>query len=263
MELNKIYCIDCMEGLKELQDKTIDMILCDLPYGVTHNEADKCLPLVQLWEQYSRIIKDDGVIVLTAQYPFTCRLEQTAPKCFKSYELIWDKILVSGFLNANRMPLRVHENIIIFYKKQTTYNPQFTDGVQSHSKGKPKLTANNNYGEHGFVDNRDIHGSRKFPMSIIRIQKPHPSKALHRTEKPVELFAYLIKTFSNVGDVILDNCMGCGTTAVACSMLNRKFIGFEIDAELCKIAERRINEIEEDGGIPPAPKEAGILPTIL
>lgn len=244
-----------MEGMRNLQDKSIDMILCDLPYGVTHNREDKCLPFEQLWKQYSRIIKDTGVVVLTAQYPFTCRLEQTAPKCFKSYELIWDKILVSGFLNANRMPLRVHENILVFYKEQPVYNPQFTEGVPSHSKGQPKSTANNNYGEHGFVDNRDIHGSRKFPTSIIRIQKPHPSKALHRTEKPVELFEYLIKTYSNIGDVILDNCIGSGTTAIACRMLKRNFIGFEIDIEFCKIAEKRLKEAT----FLPRPKGRGIL----
>lgn len=148
----------------------------------------------------------------------------------------------SGFLNANRMPLRVHEHILMFYKKLSKYNPQFFKGKPSHSKGKMKSDINRNHGKYGKVDNKDLHGNKKFPLSIIKIQKPHPSKALHPTQKPLELFMYLIKTYSDEGDIVLDNCIGTGTTAAACKKLQRNFIGFEINPNYIEIANKRLEQ---------------------
>lgn len=235
---------DCLEVMKEIPSGSIDLILCDLPYGVTKNKWDFVIPLNHLWEQYERIIKERGAIVLTAQDKFSAKLMLSNEKLHK-YNLIWDKQLTSGFLNANRMPLRVHEDILIFYKKLSTYNPQKTEGKSSHSKGKMITDKNNNYGKYGKVDNKDVLGSMKHPKSIISFQKPHPSKALHPTEKPLKLFEWLIKTYSNENDLVLDNCMGSGTTGVACKNLNRDFIGIELDEKYFDIAKKRIESSEK------------------
>ena len=253
LEINQIYQGDCLEIMKLIVDKSISLILCDLPYGVTQNKEDKVIDLEILWQQYKRIIKDDGVIALTSQFPFTIDLINSNRSMFK-YDLIWDKVLVSGFLNANRMPLRIHEHILIFYKKLGTYNPQKTIGEKNHPKGKEKKTANNNYGEHGFVDNWEILGDLKHPTSILRISKPHPNVALHRTEKPVELAEYLIKTYTNKGDLVLDNCIGSGWTAIACVKTNRKFIGIELRQKFVDISVQRVMALKakvKAGGISP------------
>lgn len=234
--------MDCLQGIRQIKDNSIDLILCDLPYGVTRNKKDTPLPLDELWSQYKRIIKDDGVVILTSQFPFSVDLISLNRSWFR-YDLIWDKILPSGFLNANRMALKIHEHILVFYKKRPTYNPQFSLGESSHSKGTMRTKTNRNYGKYGKVDNCKLHGNRKFPTSIIRFQKPHPSKALHPTEKPVELFKYLIRTYSDKGDRVLDNCIGVGTTAIACKQLNRNFIGFEINPKYCQIAEKRLSQL--------------------
>lgn len=234
--------MDCLEGFEQIDDDSIDLILCDLPYGVTRNEKDTRLPLEELWLQYKRIVKDNGVIILTSQFPFSVDLINSNRAWFR-YDLIWDKILPSGFLNANRMALRTHEHILIFYKKRPTYNPQFSLGEPSHSKGAMRTKINRNYGEYEKVDNCELHGNRKFPTSIVRFQKPHPSKSLHPTEKPAELFEYLIKTYSNKGDLVLDNCIGVGTTAIACRQSGRNFIGFEINPKYCQVAEKRLSQL--------------------
>ena len=215
------------------------MILCDLPYGVTQNKDDVPINLKSLWMQYKRIIKSSGNMVLTSQFPYTLELILSNRGWFR-YDLIWDKGLTSGFLNANRQPLRQHEHVLIFYESLGTYNPQKTKGAKSHSKGKPKETQNRNYGNFGWV-NSDESGV-KFPTSIISIIKPHPSKARHPTEKPVELFEWLIKTYSNEGDVVLDNCIGSGTTAVACINTKRNFTGIELEEKYYKIALERISK---------------------
>ena len=241
MGSQKLLQGDCLELMKDITDKSIDMILCDLPYGVTQNKWDSVIDLEKLWIQYERIIKDNGAIVLTAQDKFSAKLMISNEKIHK-YNLIWDKQLTSGFLNANRMPLRVHEDILVFYKKLPTYNPQKVKGKPNHSKGKMTTEENNNYGKYGKIDNKDMLGDMKHPKSIISFQKPHPSKALHPTEKPVELMGWLIKTYTNEGDIVLDNCMGSGTTGVACKNLNRDFIGIELDKEYFKIAKQRIED---------------------
>lgn len=242
--MNKILQGDCLELMKDIKDKSIDLIFCDLPYGVTQNKWDSVIPLDSLWEQYERIIKDRGVIVLTAQDKFSAKLMLSNEKLHK-YNLVWDKKLTSGFLNANRMPLRVHEDILVFYKKLPTYNPQKVLGKKNHSKGSMSTDINNNYGKYGKVDNLEKLGNMKHPKSIISFQKPHPSKASHPTEKPVELFKWLIKTYTNEGDLVLDNCVGSGTTNIACLNTNRKCIGMEKDENYFKIATERLEEAKK------------------
>ena len=244
MKLNKIYNMDCLEGMKQIPDKSIDMILCDLPYGKTNNEYDKPLPFNLLWEQYKRIIKDNGCIALFAQGTFYVDLVNSNRKMFR-YDVVWNKVLSSGFLNANRMPLRQHEQIAIFYKKPPTYNPQFSQGKPSHPKGekfKSKPIKNENYGKYKAIDSQRESSTEKYPTSIVTFPKPHPSVANHRTEKPVVLLEYLIKTYTNEGETVLDNCIGSGSTAVACIHTNRNFIGIELDKNYYEVAERRINE---------------------
>jgi len=235
---------NCLEKMKDISDGSIDLILCDLPYGETQNSKDIRLPFDKLWEQYERIIKDNGAIVLFGQGLFFVDLIQSNRKLFR-YDLVWDKQLISGFLNANRMPLRGHEQIAVFYKKLPVYNPQYTKGKPLHSKGKTYISKehkNENYGKFEMTDDSRAGSTQKYPKSVISFRKSHPSKAQHRTEKPVELLEWLINTYTNENDTVLDNCMGSGTTGVACKNLNRNFIGIELDPEYFKIAEKRINE---------------------
>lgn len=240
----QLYQGDCLEVMKQIPDKSVDMVLCDLPYGCTQSKIDIQIPFKPLWEQYERIAKDNAAIVLFAQGLFFVDLVQSNRKMYR-YDICWDKILISGFLNAKRMPLRQHEQIAVFYKKQPTYNPQMSIGKPLHGKGhlyKEKDVTNKNYGEYETVDDDRAGSTEKYPTSIIRFQKPHPSKALHQTEKPVALLEYLIKTYSNEGDVVFDNCMGSGSTGVACVDAGRSFIGIELDEKYYKIAENRICE---------------------
>ena len=228
---------DCLEIMKDIPDKSIDMILCDLPYGVTQNKKDIVLSFDRLWQQYNRIIKDNGCIALFGQGLFFIDLVNSNRKMYR-YDLVWNKVLTSGFLNAKHMPLRQHEQVAIFYKNKPIYNPQMQKGAKNHSKGKPKTNRNDNYGEYKFVDSKM--DGLKFPTSIITFQKPHPSKALHRTEKPIELLEHLIKTYTNEGELVLDNCMGSGSTGVACVNTDRRFIGIELDEKYFNIAKERI-----------------------
>ena len=242
---------DCHELMKDIPSKSIDMILCDLPYGVTNNKKDIALPFNKLWEQYERVIKDDGAIVLFAQGTFYIDLVNSNRNLFR-YDLVWDKVLTSGFLNAKRMPLRQHEQIAVFYKKLPTYNPQFTVGEPLHSKGtsyKNKKVVNRNYNGFELLDDDRVGCVDKYPTSIIRFQKPHPSIAKHPTEKSIPCLEWLIKTYTNEGDTVLDNCMGSGTTGVACINTNRNFIGIELDKNYFNIAKERIYKAQhEDKG---------------
>ena len=235
---------DCFDVFPLIDDKSIDMILCDLPYGTTQNKYDIILPFDELWEQYERIIKDNGAIVLFGQGLFFVDLINSNRKLFR-YDLVWDKQLISGFLNANRMPLRVHENIAVFYKKLPTYNPQYTEGKQLHSKGKSYLNKehkNENYGKFEMTDDSRAGSTQKHPKSIISFQKPHPSKAQHRTEKSIEMLEWLIRTYTNENDVVLDNTMGSCTCGIASLKTNRQFIGIEKEKQYYDVAVRRLSE---------------------
>ena len=247
MELNKIIQGDCLEVMKDISDKSVDMILCDLPYGILNKNNqnakwDSIIPFYLLWEQYNRIIKDDGAIVLTAQGMFTANLMVSNQKMWR-YNLVWKKAnRVSGFLNANRQPMRNHEDICVFSKKQTKYNPIMTIGEKNHKKGGAgnginKQARNGCYGS--FVSTPTIETNKKYPISIIDINKEHP-QTFHPTQKPVALFEYLIKTYTNEGDLVLDNCAGSGTTGVACKNLNRNYILIEKEEKYVKIARARI-----------------------
>ena len=239
---------DCLELMKEISDKSIDMILCDLPYAVTQNKLDVRIPFEAIWLEYNRIIKDNGCIALFGQGLFYIDLVNSNRKMFR-YDLVWDKVLTSGFLNANRIPLRQHEQIAIFYKKQPTYNPQFTQGKPLHSKGKSyknKELKNQNYGKFNYTEDVRAGSTDKYPTSIVRFSKVHPSRALHPTEKSVDCLEWLIKTYTNKNETVLDNCMGSGSTGVACVNTNRNFIGIELDEKYFNIAKERIqNEINQ------------------
>lgn len=241
---------DCLEEMKNIPDKSINLILCDLPYEVLNKgnknaQWDKMIPMDELWKQYNRIITDNGAIVLFAQGMFTCQLMMSNPKNWR-YNLIWDKRLPGGFLNAKRMPLRSHEDIVVFYKKLPTYNPQMEEGIPLHGRGtsfKTKDLTNNCYGNMSVTDDLRKGSTQKFPRSVLRFDKPHPSTLLHPTQKPVSLLEYLIKTYSNEGDAVLDNCMGSGSTGVACVNTGREFIGIELNDKYFEIAKGRINEV--------------------
>lgn len=237
-----IYQGECLGIMSQMieQGVKVDMILCDLPYGVTNHKDDKPLPFDKLWECYNSIISDNGAIVLFAQGQFYVDLVNSNRKMFK-YDLVWDKELSTGFLNANRMPLRRHESIAVFYKRPPVYNPQKSIGAPNHSKGTKhydKTPENQNYGTYKPIETEL--GELKYPTSIIAFQKPHPSKCLHRTEKPVSLLEYLIKTYTNEGMIVLDNCFGSGSTGVACRNTRRKFIGIEIDCHYFNVAKSRL-----------------------
>ena len=241
---------DCLELMQEIPEQSIDMILCDLPYGLTQNPNDKRLPFDELWKSYKRIIKPNGVVALFGQGKFFIDLV-ASNRAWYRYDIVWDKVLTTGFLNAKRMPLRRHEQVAIFYKKMPTYHPQFTKGQPLHGRGKTyvnKPIKNQNYGKFKNVEDVRRGSTEKYPTSIIREAKVHLSKALHPTEKPVKLLEYLIQTYTNENDVVLDNCMGCGSTIVACIKTKRKYIGFELAEEHFMIAQNRVLQENETGG---------------
>jgi len=234
--------MDCLEGMKYIKDKSIDMILCDLPYGTTKNKWDSIIPLDKLWKHYNRIIKDNGVIVLNSQGLFTGELMLSNKKYYK-YTLIWEKDNITGHLNAKKQPLKKHEEILVFYNKQPTYNPQFTEGTPyqySHYNYNTNSSNYNNQNGCGQIKN----DGKRYPTSIIKIKKPNPKqeKILHPTQKPVELCEWLIKTYSNEGNLILDNCFGSGSTFIACINNKRNFIGFEMNDTYFNLAKERINK---------------------
>lgn len=241
---NELYCGDCLELMPRLPEKSVDLIIADLPYGLTQNPWDSALPLDRLWPELLRLAKDDTAICLFAEGLFMAQLMTSQPKLWK-YNLIWDKVLTSGFLNANRRPLRQHEEICVFYKKQPTYNPQMVEGQPNHSKGVKTGYANRNYGSYKTVDNGP--STLKYPTTILRFQKVHPSKALHPTEKSAELCAWLVRTFSNPGDTVFDCCMGSGTTGYAALKEGRNFIGIEKEQSyFISAAERMAGVLVEE-----------------
>lgn len=267
LEINKIYNEDCLIGMKKIKDKSIDMILCDLPYGTTQNKWDCILPLNDyieieiknkmvclsendykiycfdnnidslefkinwnqyskkgLWSHYNRIIKDDGVIVLTSQGSFTAKLIASNEKMFK-YKMVWEKSKSTNFLNSKKQPLRKHEDICVFYKKQPTYNPQMKEG-EAYNKGFRKDQLTGSYGDFKSVEVKS--DGLRYPNDIVYCKTAESEgKVYHPTQKPVELGRYLIKTFTNESDVVLDNTCGSGSFLVAAVLEKRNFIGFE------------------------------------
>ena len=229
---------DCLEVMKEIPDKSIDMILCDLPYGTTSkNKWDIVIPFDGLWKAYNRIVKDNGAILLFGQPPFSSELIVSNKKMFR-YEWIWQKTLPQGFLNANRMPLRASENIMVFYKRLPTYNPQKWKG-KPYDKGLNGGNLTTNYGDFGESLSVNKTGMR-FPVNVIKFSNANHQNIFHPTQKPVALLEYLIRTYTNENDIILDNCMGSGSTGVACVNTGRDFIGIELDNNYFQIAEKRI-----------------------
>jgi site-specific DNA-methyltransferase (adenine-specific) len=237
IELNRIYNEDCLEGMKRIPDKSIDMILCDLPYGTTRNKWDEIIPFEPLWEQYERVAKPNCPIILTSNQPFTTQLINSNRKLFK-YDLVWQKTHPKGHLNAKRMPMRAHEEILIFYKKPPVYNPIMRKGKYRY-KGNKGFSEERCYGTSKPYDNWN---DEYYPTSVIEISNAVQIGKIHPTQKPVELFEWLINTYSNEGDLILDNCIGSGTTAIACINTGRNFIGFELDKHYCDIANERIRK---------------------
>lgn len=257
MENNTIHCGDCLDLMPQIADKTVDMVLCDLPYEVLHKnnplaQWDRMIPFEPLWAQYERIIKDNGAIVLFAQGMFTAQLMMSNPKMWK-YNLIWEKGRATGFLNANRMPMRSHEDICVFYHKQCVYNPQWRK-CDSHpcGNGEHKKT-NQCYGQ--FKEKKQKVGAtydyehikvvkptgEGFPMSVLHFNKEHGSDTWHPTQKPVPLLRWLIRTYTNENDVVLDNCMGSGSTIVAAIKEKRQWIGIEKNKDYFEKAKQRID----------------------
>lgn len=246
----QLYHGDCLEIMPALADNSIDMVLTDLPYGVLnrsnkHAVWDKEIDIDALWEQWIRVCKPNAAIVLFGQGLFSAKLMMSRPKLWR-YNLIWDKCRATGFLNANKMPLRYHEDILVFYRKLPIYNPQMEDlngREKNHPQGHGAHREHNRcYGNIRRITPQIF--DRKHPRSIIKIPKEHGCKehALHPTQKPVALLEWLIKTYSNVGGVILDCTMGSGSTMVACVNTNRKGIGIELMQEYYDIAERRVKD---------------------
>ena len=223
---------DCLELMKGIPDGSIDMILCDLPYGTTKNKWDSVIPFEPLWEQYNRVIKDNGAIGLFGSQPFTTELNHSNLKMFR-YEWIWIKNNSTGFQLANKRPLKKHEIISVFYRKQPTYNPQ---GLQVYGKINRRKSTGDNWSE--MNNNEYIQQFTNYPTQILEFG--YDKEKLHPTQKPVALLEYLIRTYTNEDDIILDNCMGSGSTGVACVNTNRDFIGIELDKDYFNIAKQRI-----------------------
>ncbi|CEG02211.1 DNA-methyltransferase [Bacillus sp. B-jedd] len=242
MELNKIYNADCVgeSGMKILPDKSIDLILCDLPYGTTNCAWDTVIPFNLLWSQYERIIKDNGAIVFFAQSPFDKVLGASNLPLYR-YEWIWEKNKATGHLNADKMPMKAHENLLVFYKKAPVYNPQMSIGH------KPMNYAKNNHNSEVYGKGKqticDVGTTKRYPRSVLQFQivnNDDPDK-VHPTQKPVELCEYMIKTYTNPGAVVLDNCSGSGSTLLAALNTDRYYIGFEKHEPYYKKSLERID----------------------
>ena len=232
---NKVIQGDCLEVMKDIPDKSIDMILCDLPYGTTACKWDTIIPFEPLWEQYKRIIKDNGAIVLTASQPFTSALVMSNPKWFK-YEWVWDKRLPSGFQIAKYRPMQRHENVIIFSNGTPKYNPIMTE-QKPRKGGGFKVSSSSSPIKNVDGELRDY--TEKYPQSILEFYK-RDKLMVHPTQKPVALMEYLIKTYTNEGDLVLDNAAGSGSTGVACKNLNRNYILIEKEPEYIDIINKRL-----------------------
>jgi site-specific DNA-methyltransferase (adenine-specific) len=252
MEINTVIQGDCLEVMKEIESGSIDMILCDLPYGTTACKWDVIIPFDKLWEQYKRIIKSNGAIVLTASQPFTSALVMSNPKMFK-YEIIWVKDKPSNIFFRNVQPLKYHENILVFSlgdshnmsKKNMIYNPQMEKRDEKNKRNnKDRINKNNGIFGDRIFNNKNSSGANEFifPKSIQKYNTPR--KTIHETQKPVALFEYLIKTYTNENELVLDNCAGSGTTGEACLRTNRNYILIEKEQKYVDIARERIQQFK-------------------
>ncbi len=230
---------DCLELMKDIPDKSIDMILCDLPYGTTRNKWDSVIDFDELWTAYKRIIKNNGAIVLFCDGMFTAKLLTSNPGMWR-YNLVWDKQRGCDFLNANVKPLKCHEDIAVFYKHKPTYNKQYWYSEPYKRTKNGTLSAN--YGDRNEAWSESVNGERN-PLTILSFAKDSDRK--HPTQKPIALLEWLIKTYTNEGGFVLDNCMGSGSTGVACVQTGRDFIGIELDDNYFEIAQKRIYEAQE------------------
>lgn len=242
MKINEIYKGDCLELMpKFVDDKSVDMIFCDLPYGTTKCKWDSVIDLPKLWSEYERVIKDNGVILLFAQTPFDKVLGASNLKLLK-YEWIWEKTQATGHLNAKKMPMKAHENILVFYKKLPTYNPQKTNGHKPINSYTKYIKTQNNTEIYGEMK-REISGggeTDRYPRSVLTIASDKQTSCLHPTQKPLSLIEYMIRTYTNEGDLILDNTCGSGTTGLGAKNLNRNYIMMEQDPEHYETACKRV-----------------------
>jgi site-specific DNA-methyltransferase (adenine-specific) len=243
---NSLYNMNCLEGMKFIPDGSIDMVLCDLPYGTTKCSWDILIPFEQLWEQYNRIVKNSGAILLFGQEPFSSFVRLSNLQDYK-YDWYWQKERLTNVFQVKRRPGKVIETISVFYKEQCFYNPQKTNYTGPERKNKIgedarwSVTMAGRNPKTKPLEYKD--DGTRYPLQIIQMKRDSNRDALHPTQKPVALFEYLIKTYTNEGEIVLDNCMGSGTTAIACINTNRNFIGFELDTTYCGIADSRIQDV--------------------
>lgn len=234
----QIFNEDCLTGMARIESGSVDMVLCDLPYGTTNCPWDSVIPFEPLWREYRRVLKLNGALVLMAAQPFATDLINSARKMFR-YDLVWEKTSPVGFANCRRMPLRSHELVLVFYRRQPTYNPQGLIKLEKPIVRKSKRRAGQVY--HDSLGHESVQEYTNYPRSILRFPFRGQGRRVHPTQKPVELMEYLVRTYSNPGDLVLDNCMGSGTTAIACLNSDRRFIGFELDEKYYAAAQKRID----------------------
>lgn len=227
---------DCLERIKDVPDGSVDLILSDLPYGTTMCAWDSIIDLGKLWAEYLRVAKENAAIVLTAAQPFTSQLVMSKPDLFR-YDWVWEKGNATGFFNAKLMPLRAHESVLVFYRKLPTYNPQKTTGHPLKT-AKKKVVTSECYGKD--ISLPSYSSAERYPRSVQFFKSDKQKANYHPTQKPVDLMRYLINTYSNAGDTVLDNCMGSGTTGFAATSIGRKFIGIELEQKYFDIAKQRI-----------------------
>jgi len=242
LQINSVNNGNCLELMSDIDDKSIDMILCDLPYGTTACKWDSVIPFEPLWAHYKRIIKDNGAIVLTASQPFTSALVMSNINMFK-YDWVWEKTRKTGFANCNRQPLRNYENVVVFYNGQCKYNPQELIKKSTAlivNRKKPKNDTVNAGENDGSLCKEYVQEFENYPSQVLKIKSE--GNTYHPTQKPVALFEYLIKTYTHEGELVLDNCAGSGTTAIACLRTNRNYILIEQETKYCDIANKRIAE---------------------
>jgi len=241
--MNKVTLMlgDCLERMNEIPDNSVDMVLADPPYGTTQCKWDSVIDLGLMWKELKRVIKPNGAIVMTAAQPFTTTLISSNMKMFK-YTWVWEKPSAKGHFNAKKRPMVAHEDVCVFYNKQPTYNPQMTHGHERKVATKRKELNSDVYGDN--TKDATYDSTSRYPRSVQLIKQDTQKSSLHPTQKPVALMEYLVKTYTDEEDVVLDFTMGAGTTGVACKILNRKFIGIELDETYFNIATDRIEGVQ-------------------